>query len=644
MSHVVQQISMASQSPSVEEVREVARHEALEVACAQKNVAPTPASTISSTVPGNAPVTGNADFPIASSSSSVEILGHVPKPAPSNAPVQPNLAYQLEPVGRGAQVASNDTIDPAAIFMMAQLSEPVCVQTATRQNSAQVNALNVGSAMQQLHAANFVLKNAVQPVFSGHADDYESFMADFDTFVSKISGGAPVSDDSMLNYLEPCLPEPLRRHVTTQRQNTKNAYTFAQMKTFLDQRFGDDTTEAARRKWEQVDLPKSGKIMSMEFLGFETEFRAAKARVKDATDHEARRLLVSKLPPSLSKIVFDEEEKRNSYNPELEFIGIPGMNKDGVSATILNTTTVSPKKVDDLGNGIFHVTVRSLYERDRVLELHGRVVARTGRALAVKSLRKDIPYEEVFTLLRTKVATRERTDAMQRVMSNRAVRQTRAKISNVVEDSDSDDDDKPVDGSKKVDSKPKGGNAQNSRSRSQSPATPKSPISKTESSSGVASKPAQNPVPQVPQSPRAGPAGSFSSNVPYWNNGKGNVQGWQGKGNSNQGSWGGRGGKGAQGKGGKGGASGYARSWNTPAQNAYTANFNRPNNWQSRNSQVQNSRGPPVTQNGAKGGGKGFPGGVRWPAGGQTTTPPQGGATSSSTVSGGGSAPASTQQ
>ena len=608
--------------------------------------------------PGTAPVTMSTENSASSSTVSCEVVQQLPQattqvpqlttptrdPIQATGPVTPNLAYPLEPVGKNAHQTPPEVIDPAVVMMLAQFSEPITVQTAVKQNSTQVNALNVGSAMQQLHAANFMMRNVVQPVFSGQADDYESFMADFETFVSKISGGAPVSDESMLNYLEPCLPEPLRRHVTTQRQNTRNAYTFAQMKTFLDQRFGDDITEATRRKWEQIDLPKSGKILSMDFLGFETEFRAARARVKDATDTEARRLLISKLPPSLSKYIFDEEEKRNTYNPQLEVVGIPGMVNDGISATILASTKVSPKKVEHQGGGTFLVTVRSLLERDQVLELHGRVVARTGRSFSVKSVRKELSYEEVFTLLRTKLATRERTDALQKASCNRAVRQTRAKIANVENDSDSDEEEKLTVKNPKTEAKQKGGNAQNARGRSQSPSTSKSPVQQGEQQKGPAGeikRSFSDPTPQNSQSSQGGSRNFPSAPPQYWNQGKGANQGWQGKGNSNPGAWGGRG-KGVQNFNGKGYASGNA--WNASAQNSYFASSNRPMYWNNPKPPVLNPRGPPVASNFGKGKGKGNSGAVGWPRNPPAAPQPQNNVQANSNVNKGSSTPESSQQ
>jgi len=107
-------------------------------------------------------------------------------------------------------------------------------------------------------------------------------------------------------------------------------------------------------------------------------------------------------------------KKQNKRCPEIEITGIPGMTAPGIKATIQAVTGVEPKKVEDQGNATFVVKVRNLVDRDKVMDLHGRTVAGTGRALVAKTLRKEIPYEEVFTLLRTKLATRERVDAMQR--------------------------------------------------------------------------------------------------------------------------------------------------------------------------------------------------------------------------------------
>ena len=289
------------------------------------------------------------------------------------------------------------------------------------------------------------------------------------------------------------------------------------------------------------------------------------------------------------------------------------------------------------------VTVRSLLDRDQVLELHGRVVARTGRPFSVKSVRKELSYEEVFTHLRTKLATRERTDALQRASCNRAVRHTRAKVTDVENDSDSDEDEKPAAKSQKIEAKQKGGDAQNTRGRSQSPVAPRSPTQQNnqprESANG-AKRSFSSPAPQTTQSPRGGSSGVALSSSPAWNQGKGTNQGWQGKGNSNQGSWGGRG-KGVQNYGGKG----YAgNAWNTPAQNSYFANSNRPMYWNNPKTPVLNPRGPPVASNLGKGKGKGPSGAVTWPRSTPATSQPQNATPANSAPSSGSSTPAASQQ
>ena len=117
------------------------------------------------------------------------------------------------------------------------------------------------------------------------------------------------------------------------------------------------------------------------------------------------------------------------------------------------------------------VKVRSLVDRDKAMDIHGRTIMGTGRSTVAKTLRKDIPYEEVFTLLRTKLATRERADAMQRNNGTRAVRQTAARV---IGESDMDDDDDDT-GSvvRKSGSRKQSESATNARSRSPSPATPR---------------------------------------------------------------------------------------------------------------------------------------------------------------------------
>jgi len=474
----------------------------------------------------------------------------------------------------------------------------------------------MGSAMHQFNAANFMLRNAVQPVFTGQADDYEAFMADFDTFVAKISGGAKVTDQEMLNYLEPCLPEALRKHITSERQKTKNTYTFAQMKTFLDLRFGDDPTEGARRKWEQVELPKTGRITMMDFLGFEAEFNAARARVKDATDNEARRLVLAKLPISLSKLIFEEEERRNSRDMELEMEGIPGMVREGVIATIRAATGVEPRYVNAKGASTFVIGVKTLLDKDKVLELHGRAIAGTGQTLVVKPIKNEIPFGELFTILRNKLATREKVDARQKTSGARAVRQTRARIAEI--DDDDSDDERPAQQAQRGGDKNKGNPKSDGKGRTSSPA-----VAQNQSSSPSPSvQQAATAGAQMPQSmasamaPNPQPA-SGNNGAQTWNRGRGKGQDWSGRGYPTYGYEQQKGGKSYGQKGGKSQGKGQygnppVNSWN--GQNNWRQpNAWQPNNWwQASRPNAQgipaiSNRGSPAVQNQGKGKGKGAP-------------------------------------
>ena len=146
---VMTQVNAAAQSPSAEEVREVARHETLELLAKQKIEGSTTLPTVRRTILGRAPGMGPCNYD-SSANHFINAEGQNVMTTQPPVPAAANLAYLLEPVGRGVHLSTTEVIDPAMMLMMSQFSDPIRVHSIAAQNTAQVNALNVGSAMQQL--------------------------------------------------------------------------------------------------------------------------------------------------------------------------------------------------------------------------------------------------------------------------------------------------------------------------------------------------------------------------------------------------------------------------------------------------------------------------------------------------------------
>ena len=229
--------------------------------------------------------------------------------------------YELDPpgyvatergVGQGVFMGGLDSL--ASMFWAGSKIPPETIQ-----RKAQVSVIRDGGIMElaKFPLVNHIWQTVVQPRFTGRAEDYQTFMWDFEAYIRKVAGFQEITDALTLNLFEGCLPQCLRDDLANLRRGNGNVYTFMQFKAQMDKRFGADSMGAARRKWESVELPKSGKITHLEFLKFKTEFEGAQFCVRNVTDDEARRNILAKLPIGWRKWVVDEEESLCKRKPQV---------------------------------------------------------------------------------------------------------------------------------------------------------------------------------------------------------------------------------------------------------------------------------------------------------------------------------------
>ena len=81
-----------------------------------------------------------------------------------------------------------------------------------------------------------------------------------------------VDDQTRLLLLENCLHPFLQKELRFAKED--GIITFHEFLATLEARFGDCGDEFARKSWEAVKLPQSGKIRLEDLRNFEVDFKA----------------------------------------------------------------------------------------------------------------------------------------------------------------------------------------------------------------------------------------------------------------------------------------------------------------------------------------------------------------------------------
>ena len=117
-------------------------------------------------------------------------------------------------------LGTTEVTEPAIAVALAQTAME-SARAPKRQptvETAPVNAITVMDVIQQARMANHSDRHIVTPMFSGYVDDYETFMQDFEVYLSKVTLDQPITDAQRLRLIEPCLPEPLREHYNAEKR------------------------------------------------------------------------------------------------------------------------------------------------------------------------------------------------------------------------------------------------------------------------------------------------------------------------------------------------------------------------------------------------------------------------------------------
>ena len=215
--------------------------------------------------------------------------------------------------------------------------------------------------------------------------------------------------------LHSCLPEILQREMQLWERERGRMPTFVEFMAYLEAKFGRAHSESMRKVWHDIQIPKnSGKFTSQLFDEFRVNFKLARADVKDATEDEARRLLIGKLYPFMRKWLVEAESRRMKRNPIVEMIMKGQFTLEMIKVSLEEWIGVTPQKIEFRGNGVYWLHFQSESAARKVLTLHGRSYAGGLSQLQLHVVEQYLTVDEIFSEIYHQLETQERTAEFQR--------------------------------------------------------------------------------------------------------------------------------------------------------------------------------------------------------------------------------------
>ena len=178
---------------------------------------------------------------------------------------------------------------------------------------ARVNLINQGGEVTGVThpLTKEALKSAKVRKFSGRAEDFEEWEAEWNQFLKLMHGGQGVLPDATVlltlkGYLDAASAADLQG-----RLNMDEKLSYYEFMELLRARHLRDGRMTHRRKWSMVKLQKNGKSPTLqEWSKFEATYLAKRAMVEDWTDAEDHKLVFQQIPSELQKKVVRETSNR----------------------------------------------------------------------------------------------------------------------------------------------------------------------------------------------------------------------------------------------------------------------------------------------------------------------------------------------
>ncbi len=253
-----------------------------------------------------------------------------------------------------------------------------------------------------------VLKSLSKPHFSGYTLDWPQFARDWEKYLTKIACGQVLSDPEKLALFEGVIDKESALRMQSLKDSDFGT-TYQAFYAKMEDRYGVHRDRGTRQKWQDISIHTEGKISPREWESFRVRFQMAQKEVNDATEEEAYRMFMNKIPQFMITWISEKEYKLNEQNPVILMSAIPNLPLEAVKKTIQKFVGKAPISVDAAGPAVYKIKFGDAETAQRMVEMHGRVIKGSPDKLRVKRVSRTCTVHELFELCLRKLKVQEDT-------------------------------------------------------------------------------------------------------------------------------------------------------------------------------------------------------------------------------------------
>ena len=253
--------------------------------------------------------------------------------------------------------------------------------------------------------------NLEEPHFDGKRSQWLNFVSSWNSYWEQLSQWGEYPEVKKLQILERCLCSRLQEEIRLMKINGQKPG-FTTVFAWLRATYGSDLSTEARKTWQEVFLSPGGRIGPDDWREFWTKFCIAKSYVKDASEDETYRLLLSRIPEFIAKWVYEENCKRCSKKPRVRLHAIPNLPDESIIKSVEQLIQVTPKAVKQIGDAEYLIDFDSHEDAQKLLLLDGRSIMGHNQPLSAQAVKYRMTPEEVNRFVYDKFCTLEEVKEM----------------------------------------------------------------------------------------------------------------------------------------------------------------------------------------------------------------------------------------
>ena len=151
--------------------------------------------------------------------------------------------------------------------------------------------------------------------------------------------------------------DPISKKKLKALRNSGQVVTFAHFWAGMKIEFDFSSATFARARWENLVCKNLRNVSFQDWREFETEFLEAWGNVRDATEEEAYKMLLSKIPHKYRDKVFSQDMKKYGAKPTVFMCNIGEYTPDQATLAIKKFTkgSLTPQYIEKVGPETYHI-------------------------------------------------------------------------------------------------------------------------------------------------------------------------------------------------------------------------------------------------------------------------------------------------